>query len=178
VTHLVDDLARLGVDRRIVLPRLHVGEHLERRPRELRSEDQRLQTGDDRVAAEDAHEPGHAGAGELAHAGVVRAHPQRGEVGDGLHEAAGEVVPRRPQLRDAELPRSQGVANAADLLAEAAFREARSDLLAVRQREHVDVQLPALARLEREVVAHEPVGGLAPLRKDHLRLDVEVRVLV
>src|ERR671931_54865 len=50
--------------------------------------------------------------------------------------------------------------NARDLLAEPALGEARRDLLAVRQWEDVDVELPPLARLEREAVAHVRVNSL------------------
>src|SRR5262249_30351981 len=54
---LVRDLPRLRVDRRVVLLRLQLREHLERGARELGAEDQRLQARDDRVAPEYAHEP-------------------------------------------------------------------------------------------------------------------------
>jgi hypothetical protein len=53
VPHLVHDLARLGVARRVVLLRLQVGEHLERRARELGPNSSVCRHGDDRVAAED-----------------------------------------------------------------------------------------------------------------------------
>ena len=81
------DLARLGVDRGIVVLRLELCEHLERRARQLGPEQQGLETRDDGVAAEDAHEPRDARARELADARVVRAHPQRGEIGDRLATA-------------------------------------------------------------------------------------------
>ena len=59
VAHLVHDLARLGVDRRIVLACLQLSEHLERASRELGPEEQRLQARDQRVAPEHGHEPRH-----------------------------------------------------------------------------------------------------------------------
>jgi hypothetical protein len=172
----VDDLARLGVDLRVVLPGLQVCQDLERRAGQLGAEQQRLQARDDRVPAEDAHEPGHAGAGELADAGVAGAHSQRREVGDGLDEAARQVLPARAQLRYAQLPRGQRVAHTADLLAEAPLCEARRHRLAVREREHVDVELPALARLERDAVADQAVRRLPALREDDLGRVHEVRV--
>ena len=63
--HLVDDLPGLGVDLRVVLARLELGERVERVVSQLRPEEERLQAGDERVPAEDRHEPGHAGCGEL-----------------------------------------------------------------------------------------------------------------
>ena len=95
---LVDDLAGLGIDRGIVLARLQVGQHLERSAGELRAEQQGLQARDQRVAAEDRHEPGHAGGGQAARADAARAaHPQRREVGDGLGERVAQLVPRRAE---------------------------------------------------------------------------------
>ena len=76
VTHLVDDLSGLGVDRRIVLLGLQVGQDAERRAGELGAEDERLQARDDRVAAEDGHEPWHACPGELSDPAAVGLHPQ------------------------------------------------------------------------------------------------------
>ena len=57
----MDDLARLGVDRRVVVDRLQLGQHLERAAGELGAEEQRLQRRDQRVPAEDGHEPRHPG---------------------------------------------------------------------------------------------------------------------
>ena len=107
VPHLVDDLARLGVDRRIVLGRLQLGEHLERGARQLGPEEQRLQARDQRVAAEDGHEPRHPGGRQLADA-VAAAHPQRGEVGDRLRRtsAAGRPRSRGAAARAAARPRA------------------------------------------------------------------------
>ena len=132
MTHFVDDLAGLGVDRRIVLLGLQIGEHLERRAGELRAEDERLQAGDDRVAAEDRHEPRHACTGKLPDPRAVGLHPQGREVVDRLAERVPECVPRRPQLRHTQLPGGERVSNPTHLFAEAALREARRHELSVR----------------------------------------------
>jgi hypothetical protein len=107
VPDLVDDLPRLRVELRIVLGRLEVREHLERAAGELRPEQQRLQARDQRVPPEYGHEPRHPGRGQRAEA---VADPQRGEVGNRTRERMVQVVPRRAQLWDAELPGGQRLA--------------------------------------------------------------------
>ena len=74
---LVDDLARLGVDRRVVLVACSAGERLERGDRELGAEQHRLQARDQRVAPEDGHEPRHPGGREHPDAVVRRASAAR-----------------------------------------------------------------------------------------------------
>ena len=143
----MDDLARLRVEVGIVLLRLEFGENVEGRVRKLRSEEKRLQAGDDRVTPEDGHEPRDTRAGQLADARVVGPHPQRREVGDGLPERVRQRIPRRAQLRHAQLPRRERVTHAADLFAEPPLCETRRYGLPVRERDHLDVEIPALARL-------------------------------
>ena len=82
VPHLVDDLAGLGVDVRVVLGRLELGEDGERVLRQLGPEEERLETGDDRVPPEDGHEPRHPGCRQRAGQARVLVHAQRGQVGD------------------------------------------------------------------------------------------------
>jgi hypothetical protein len=60
---LVKDLARLGVDRRVVGVCLELGKCVERAHGQLGAEEHRLQARDDRVASEDRHEPGHTRCG-------------------------------------------------------------------------------------------------------------------
>ena len=62
----MQDLARLGVDRGVVLARLQHRERLERGDRELGPEQHRLQARDQRVAPEDGHEPRHPRRGQPA----------------------------------------------------------------------------------------------------------------
>ena len=89
-------------------------------------EQQRLQARDDRVAAEDGHEPRHPGGGQLAEV-AVGAHPQRGEVADRAGERLAERVPARAHLRHVQLPRDERVLDVRELVAErAAGRGARS----------------------------------------------------
>ena len=107
LTQLVDDLARLGVDRGVVLVRLELGEHLECAVRELRPEEERLQARDQRVAAEDRHEPGHPGRRQLSDRRVAAADAKRGQIGHGLREGMRELLPARANVRHAELPRSE-----------------------------------------------------------------------
>ena len=122
VAHLVDDLAGLGVDRRVVLGRLQRGEDTERVVRELRPEEERLQARDQRVAAEDRHEPGHPRGRKLAGDTRVLVHPQRREVGDRLRERRRQLLPRGPQLRHGEVPRRERGADARELVSELPLR--------------------------------------------------------
>src|SRR5205085_6001562 len=98
VADLVDDLSRLGVDRWIVLGRLQLGEYVEAAACELGPEEEGLVAGDQRVAAEDRHEPLHSG-GREAPDPPASLHPDRGEVGDRLEEGATEIVPVGAELR-------------------------------------------------------------------------------
>ena len=90
--HLVDDLSRLGIDRRVVLERLQLGERVERADGELGPEQQRLERGDRRVAAEDGHEPRHARGEERAPV-LASAHAERPEVDDRAIERTAEAFP-------------------------------------------------------------------------------------
>ena len=65
-----------------------------------------------------------------------------------------EVVPGAAQLRHAELPGGQRLPHARELVAEVTLGQSRRDALAVLGGEHVDAELPALARLERDPVAN------------------------
>src|SRR3954451_908881 len=177
VAHLVHDLAGLRVARGIVFLRLEIGEDFECGTCSLGPEQQRLQARDDRVAAEDRHEPRNAGTRQPPDRAVVRAHAQGREVGDRLAERVPERVPRSAQLRHAQLPCGQRVAHAADLLAESEPREARRDELAVRQRDPLTVKPPALARRQREELHHPRAVDLAALGEDHLRLQRQLAVV-
>src|SRR2546429_147273 len=117
--HLV---CRLLLEKKqVVLGRLELGQHRERGVRELRSEAARLQARDQRVAPADGHEPRHSGRMELADPGVPAAEPQRRELGDRLREGVAELLPARPDVRHAELPRGERVADVPELLAEVFF---------------------------------------------------------
>ena len=178
MANLVHDLARLGVDVGVVLGRLQVGEHLEGAAGQLGPEHERLQAGDQRVAAEHGHEPGHARRGQTPGADAAgAAHPQRCEIGNGLRERMAELVPARADLRDAQLPRGQRLAHAAALLAEAALDRPRlDDVVAVQRRDDVDAHVPALARLELELPDDPRRAHLAGLRDDQLRAQLVVAV--
>ena len=131
----MDDLPRLGVDVRVVLGRLELGELLEDAPRELRPQQERLQPGDDRVAAEHRHEPRHAGRGQAADVDapvLLRPDAQRREVRDRLRNGALEVVPVGSQLWHPQLPGGERVAHVLELLAEAPLRGLRMHDLAGR----------------------------------------------
>ena len=177
VPDLVHDLAWLGVDGRVFLFRLQLGQHLEGRACQLGAEHKRLQARDDRVAPENGHEPRHPCAGEPADARMVRLHPQGREVGDRLAERVRQGVPRRSELRYPQLPGGERVADATDLLTEAAVGEPWRDELAVRKRDDLDVEAPALARLQREMELHRGAVNLAALGEDHLRLQREIAVV-
>ncbi len=114
---LVDDLAGLGVDARIVVLGLQVGQHPQGRVRELGPEDERLQARDDRVAPEHRHEPRHAGGRQQADA-VAAAHAQRREVGDRTRVGLAEIAPGRLEPRHVHVPGLQRAADARALLAE------------------------------------------------------------
>src|SRR5207249_946181 len=124
-------------------------QHLECGPRELGPEDEGLEARDDRVAAEDRHEPGDTGARQPADARVVGLHAQRGEIRDRLAERVGERVPRCAELRDAQLPGSERIANPAHLFAEAPLREAWGNQLAVGTVDDIDSELTSHALLVR-----------------------------
>ncbi len=99
---LVNDLPRLRVDPRVVDLRLEVGQGRERAHAQLRAEEHRLQAGDDRVAAEDRHEPRHTRCGQ--HSSISVAKSKGGQVRDGLVEGVVEVVPCGLETREAERP--------------------------------------------------------------------------
>ncbi len=165
---LVDDLARLGVDLGVVLGRLQLRQRLERGVRQLRAEEQRLQAGDDRVAAEHGHEPRHPGRGQAAPARPA-AHPQRRQIGDRVLERALEDVPAGAELRDAQAPGRHRVHHVFALVAEAALDHLRHHHLAVERRDEVHAQVPALPRLELDPVLDDRALEVAERREDDLR---------
>ena len=147
VPHLVADLPRLCVDLRVVDLRLQARQRAQRPDRELGPEEQRLERGDERVAAEHGHEPRHPCGRELVEA-ALRADPQGGEVGDRPGERADERVPRPAQLRHLELPGRERVADVVELAAEVLLGVARVQRRPVRRDVDVEVEVPLLARLE------------------------------
>ena len=149
LTYLVHDLPRLGVDRRVLLVRLQLGERVERADRDLRPEQKRLQRRDRRVAAEDGHEPRHPG-GEKRPATVARAHAQRREIRDRAVEGAPQALPAAAHARDAQRPGGDDVARGLALLVELLHR---LDVV-LEPWQHVDAEIPALVRIERERVGH------------------------
>ena len=114
VAHLVQDLAGLGIRRRIEAGGLHRRQVPQHAERDGRVEPERQPGGDQRIPAEDGAEPGHAGIGEGP---FRRLRAQHGQVGAGpadhlveaalgggdagrarLHRAAGPaVLPQRAQ---------------------------------------------------------------------------------
>ena len=74
------DLARLGVDRGVILGRLQPRELAQRGAGEILAEQERLQARDDRVASEHGHEPRQPGGDQLPVAAGPQ--PQRGEIVD------------------------------------------------------------------------------------------------
>jgi hypothetical protein len=165
---LVHDLARLGVDRLVVLGRLKVGEDLERAAGELRAEEQGLETRDQRVAAEDGHEPRHAGRREVAEA-VASAQPERGEVGHRAREDVVEVVPGRAQPRDPKVPGRERGLDPLALLAEALPHHVWPHRVAPQHRDNVEAELPCLPRLELDPIPDLPGLDVTALGQDHLR---------
>ena len=75
------DLPRLGIDGRILDPRLEVGERIERADGDLGPEEERLERRDRGVTPEHGHEPGHAG-GEERSPVLPRPHAEGSEVGN------------------------------------------------------------------------------------------------
>src|SRR6185436_18835839 len=142
----------------------------------LGPEQQCLVAGDQRVAAEDGHEPGHSGSRQAADP-PASLHPQGCKIRDRLEEGTAEVVPVRPDLRYAEPPCRERVANTRHLVPEAPLDLARDDMVALERRDHVHTEMPALARLELDLPAHLRAIDLATLRDDDLRLRAVVGVL-
>ena len=176
---LVQDLAGLGVALRVLVGGLERGEDLERLDRDLRPHAQRLERGDQRVAAEQRREPRHAGGQVslgLARA-VVDQQPQvagrsvDGEVdqlvvGPDLGHAAVPGVVRRGDLVDGEhgLGREQRVVGVG--------RVAGLDALGRRpllDRPGQPAQLARVARGERPVPGEPDPAGIDGPR--HVRFD-------
>ena len=179
VAHLVHDLARLRVDRRIVLVGLERRERGERVARELGAEQQRLQARDQRVAPEHRHEPRHAGGRELHDARLLRAaHPQRREIGSptgrtscssSTHSARNCGTrschaARESRTRPRSSPKRRSIV-------------CRHKHVAVRHGDDVDAHLPALSRLELD--GERDAGAVHPARarEDDLRAQRVVGVL-
>ena len=120
---LVEDLAGLGVDRRVVLGRLEGGEGAQRGRRELRSEQHRLERGDQRVATEEGHEPRHAGRGQLVRP-LRPLQAERREVGERPLVAPLELRPLRAEPRDVDPPDAERPADVLELAAEARLGDA------------------------------------------------------
>ena len=165
----MDDLARLGVAGRVVRCRLQITENLQRGDRELRPEQQCLEARDDGVPAEDGHEPRHPGRRQLADPVLAAVHPERRQVGHGAAERVSELVPGRPQLRNAQLPGGERLADPRELVAEPPLGHARDDLRPVEERDDVQPEIPALARLQLQAVDDASAVDLALPRQDHLR---------
>ena len=100
---LVHDLAGLGVALGVVGGRLGRSEDAQRSRRQLGAEQQRLQRRDQRVPAEDGHEPRRAGGEEVAVGNLGYAHPQRGEIRERPVPGMDEVVPAPRSSSGAEL---------------------------------------------------------------------------
>ena len=165
------DLPRLGVDRRVLLACLQLGERVERAHRDLRPEEQRLQRRDRRVAPEHGHEPRHPGGEERA-AKLARAHAQRREIGDRAVERATKALPAAANARNPQRPGGDGVAGGLALLVELLDG---LELL-VQPGPDVDAEIPGLVRLERERVGHGVPVESATLREDELRSEVAARI--
>ena len=150
---LVDDLPRLGIDRRVVLGRLQLGEHVERAAGEVRPEQERLVRGDQRVAPEDGHEPRHAGSRQPGMSGAAAAHSQRRQVGEGALERVLQCIPGRLQPRELRPSRAapRGAATPAPGRSCAGWTYGG--------------ELPALARAELEPVADDAAVDVADLRE-------------
>ena len=80
-----------------------------------------------------------------------------------------EVVPARVELRDAQPPGRDRVHHSVALVAEAPLDLLRHRHLAVEGGRHVDPEVPALARLELDPVAHSRAVRLPRGREDDLR---------
>ncbi len=176
--HLVDDLARLGVPRRVVGDRLQRRELAERAARELGPEQQRLQRRDQRVAPEHRHEPRHAGGRQLPRAAALAGlHLQRRQVVHRLSEGVPELVPRRLHPRHVHLPCVERLAHARTLLAEVTVDAARRTRRPPGAAgDHVDTQLPPLPRLQLHVVGDAARRRRPALGQDHLRAAEAVTV--
>ena len=165
----MDDLARLRIDLRVVLPRLELRQYAERVVREFGAEEECLEARNERVAAEDGHEPGHPGSRKLAGHARVFVHPKRCEVGNGLVEGIRELLPRRAQLRNAEFPGRERVAYAGELVTEAPLGARRRSPKPVGGGDDVDAQTPRLARLQGNAIANCAALHLSRLREQDLR---------
>ena len=109
--------------------------------------------------------------------GVARTHAQRSEVVDRARERLTEVVPFRPNLRHAHLPRLERLANALPLFAEMTLDHVwSSHLCALRRRCDVDPQVPGLPWREDHVELDRRPVDAALLGEHDLRAAVSVRV--
>ena len=167
----MDDLPRLRVPGGVVLHRLERRELAQRAAGELGAEHQSLEARDQRVAPEHGHEPGNAGAGQLAEAAVVAgAHAQRGEVVHRLAERVLQNVPARSDLGHAQLPRVERLLHPGALVAEVPLGGGRRARRPVRRPDDdVHAQLPLLARLQQDVIGNAATVDRAAAREDHLR---------
>src|SRR5215217_62784 len=84
-------------------------------------------------------------------------------------EGAGKAVPRRTDLRHAQLPGGERVSDPRELLAETARGRGRVQRLRVRPRDDVDGEVPRLARGELHAPARVRPIGLTRAREDDLR---------
>ena len=158
----------LGVDRRVVDVRLELGERVERAHAELGPEEHRLQARDDRVAAEDRHEPGHTRCGHHPRTLAV-AESQRREVGDGLVEGMAELVPGGLEPRQAQRPGVERLADARALRAEPLLHERGMGDLPVERHRDVHADVPRAVRGERDREPDDTVARLAAAREHDLR---------
>ena len=124
--------------------------------RQLGAEDQRLQARDHRVAAEDGHEPGHAGRRQQADA-VAAAHAQRREIRDRARVGLTELGPRGAQLRHAHVPGAQRALDAGALLAEVASAGRAPGSRAARARPEREAHVPLGVRAELERERRAPI---------------------
>ena len=164
----MDDLPGLGVDRRVLGRRLQLRERVQRPDRDLGAEEERLQRGDQRVAPEHGHEPGHAGGEGGRLDSPVR---MRSAARSSIERSnARRRLSHPPRTRGAERPRRDDVAERLALLGEALA--ALGVALAVERGVKLDVELPQLMRVEVEVEDHAAVLEPTRMREHHARPQV------
>ena len=158
VAQLVQDLARLGVAVVVALLRLVLPQHLQRARGEFRIDDHRLQRDDQRVAAEQCHEPRQPGGGHEHH--VVRAlqrQPQGGHVLHTLIVATIEFLVAGIDLQHRALPLVHLAGMIRCRAGMGAFPR-RSDALRAIHEVVDQAAMPGLPGLQRDVEAQPPVG--------------------
>ena len=157
--HLVQDLARFGIAVIIALRRLEPTQHLQRRRRELRVDQHRLQGRDQAVAAEQGGKPRQSGRRYERHAlAVLVRQAQGGHVVDRLGKRAIHLLVGRVDVKHAVFPACQIVRRSGSRVIIVCALH-RGGHAAPGTSELIEqAAMPALSRLQLHDKAEPPVG--------------------